>query len=199
MFTSSSFQVDEDVFDVTVRAVDGYINATKLTPLFEGRRLRHYQSGACGNEIRRIAREHQLDPERVVETQINVPIGQRATWVHPALARWLIRRWRALKKPSKASGIVYLVTSPVYNAVKAGKWTGTPESLFRRYRTVLTGYVSITFVRVEDCAQTEREFKDTFKDCVLDSEVFKKESERKYLEWLSQKGRIDVPASGCGG
>lgn len=52
-------------------------------------------------------------------------------------------------------GSVYIVTSPLLDAVKIGMWTGTDKSLRGRYLTSYGPDLEITVFRSPDCRQLE--------------------------------------------
>jgi hypothetical protein len=86
-----------------------------------------------------------------------------------------------------SGGLVYAVTAPHYNAVKLGKWTGDVNSLFKRYRTLLTSSMEVHYIFVHDPGSVERDLLREFLQYNIEGEVFSKEHLGEYTQWLSSR------------
>ena len=82
------------------------------------------------------------------------------------------------------SGYVYLVTSPVLNAVKIGCWSSSLCELRSRYATAYGPGVAVQARFVRDCFKTERDLHRMFKDQCLGGELFSKDYVKEYTEAL---------------
>ena len=89
-------------------------------------------------------------------------------------------------------GMVYLVTSPLLNAVKAGYWTGRVIELYYRYRTVYGKKLDILLFDTSDCQLLEDQFKSKFQVYQISGEMFNLEMMEAYKSFLSENSQQQV-------
>lgn len=88
--------------------------------------------------------------------------------------------------------MVYLVTSPLLNAVKAGYWTGRVIELYYRYRTVYGKKLDILLFDTSDCQLLEDQFKSKFQVYQISGEMFNLEMMEAYKSFLSENSQQQV-------
>lgn len=94
--------------------------------------------------------------------------------------------WKEADKENRdPSGLVYIVTSPLLLAVKIGQWGGTVEELQYRYRTMYGQNLQLTYKRVEDRIQAEREMHATFRLRNISNELFERDGWMYYEQYLN--------------
>lgn len=93
---------------------------------------------------------------------------------------------QADKENRDASGLIYIVTSPLLLAVKIGHWGGTVEELQYRYRTMYGQHLQIIHARVDDRFQVEREMHAMFRSKNISNELFDRDGWEEYTRFLDE-------------
>ena len=83
------------------------------------------------------------------------------------------------------SGVVYICSSPIIDAVKIGYWTGSITGLLSRYRMIYGKDVSLNCKNVENVRNIEKELHDTFRQYNISGELFKKDKLHIYNDYLN--------------
>ena len=83
------------------------------------------------------------------------------------------------------SGVVYICSSPIIDAVKIGYWTGSITGLLSRYRMIYGKDVSLNCKNVENVRNIEKELHDTFKQFNISGELFQKDKLHIYNDYLN--------------
>jgi hypothetical protein len=81
-------------------------------------------------------------------------------------------------------GVIYIVTSPIIDAVKIGYWTGEIPSLISRYKMILGSELQIHYKRVENARISETNILYYFQSYNLSGELFAKKHLHLYIEYL---------------
>ena len=84
------------------------------------------------------------------------------------------------------SGYVYLVTSPLINAVKIGSWGGSVSSLRSRYTTTYGRNILLKTVHVTDRWKDEARMHNMFSYLNIECELFDKHAMGQYQSALEQ-------------
>lgn len=93
---------------------------------------------------------------------------------------------RNLETPKETkAGYVYMVTSPILNAVKIGHWGGCIDKLRARYVTSYGANLTLITTWVEDRKEAEATLHERFSDRCITNELFEKEHMWYYLaNWM---------------
>ena len=99
----------------------------------------------------------------------------RCTWVHPRLAEHVVH-WVSLGKQTEVAtrGLVYATTSPLFDGVKIGQWSGALSRLQSRYRTSYGRDTVVVTASVDDIHSTEDLLLTLFRPFSLGGELFDK-------------------------
>lgn len=81
-------------------------------------------------------------------------------------------------------GVIYIVTSPIIDAVKIGYWTSEIPSLISRYKMILGSDLQIHYKRVENARISETNILSYFQSYNLSGELFAKKHLHLYIEYL---------------
>jgi len=116
--------------------------------------------------------------------------------VHPMLMAGVLRQsTRAPQEKEKLipvtrekekEGFVYLVTSPLVDAIKIGSWRSCVKSLRNRYITPYGLKLVIRLGRTTNCAATEKKMHTKFASCRVSCELFRKEFYQEYITGLQE-------------
>jgi len=137
---------------------------------------------------------------RYVSKYFNVPAGNLIreehghVYVHPMLMAGVVRHCKGaegkdmipITRRKEKEGFVYLVTSPVCNAIKIGSWRSCIKSLRTRYITPYGLDLVITAGRSTDCGATEKEMHKRFASHRINCELFAKEFHQEYIAVLKE-------------
>jgi hypothetical protein len=72
------------------------------------------------------------------------------------------------------SGLIYVVTSPLFNAIKIGLWSGVYRTLFSRYCAIYGRSIVIQTVNVNDVRTSEKQIHKYFKKVQYSRRTFSK-------------------------
>jgi hypothetical protein len=82
------------------------------------------------------------------------------------------------------SGMIYVVTSPIFNAVKIGLWSGHIKGLESRYRMAYGQDIQMVTKNVRDVVTAEKDIHKHFDDKCLSGELFDKKYIKEYITFL---------------
>ena len=88
------------------------------------------------------------------------------------------------------SGYVYLVTSPLLNGIKIGRWSGSLHGLRSRFVTSYGPGIAIQARYVANCTIIEKDMHAMFKGQCLGGELFCKAYADRYTEALIAQQRL---------
>jgi hypothetical protein len=83
-------------------------------------------------------------------------------------------------------GMIYVVTSPLFNAVKIGLWSGVYNRLYSRYSAIYGRTVIISTVNVNNVRESEKQIHKHFKKYNIQGELFIKEHYQEYIDYLQE-------------
>ena len=84
------------------------------------------------------------------------------------------------------SGVVYICSSKLVDAVKIGFWTGSESSLRSRYNMVYGKDLYLLCKNVENVRTTEKEIHQHFKQSNISGELFVKENLHNYIDYFNR-------------
>jgi hypothetical protein len=74
----------------------------------------------------------------------------------------------------KRDGLVYVITSPVLDAVKIGMWKGSVKKLKERYSTYYGPRLTLKIIETDNCRRLETLAHSALREFKIESELFKK-------------------------
>ena len=164
-FQNSCTEVDER----------GFVNASRLCSQ-RGKTWSGYQRNASSRAcMLKLCATLGVSKDGLIVQNANANNAGRCTWVHPRLAEHLVH-WLSLGKKTEHAtcGLVYATTSPLFDGVKIGQWSGVLSKLLSRYRTSYGRDTMIVAAMVEDINSTEILLLTLFRPFSLGGELFDK-------------------------
>lgn len=172
---------------------DGYVNATMMCKRGVKEWANYMKNQATSQFIAKL--DHPL--ETLIQYNHAGPYSTRGTWIHPSM-RDHLAHWIASKPLRKKNSVmVYLVTAPHFKAVKIGRWSGSPDKLRMRYKTLLGKDIWMAWIHVANERAVEAETHVTFASTQIDGEVFEKQHIKGYIRYLKTKGTLHVWEREC--
>jgi hypothetical protein len=105
-------------------------------------------------------------------------------WLHGIVTKNHTHQY-ILKNPIiNKSGMIYIVTSPLFNAVKIGLWSGYLKGLESRYRMAYGQDIQIVTKNVDDVYTAEKHIHKKFIDKCISGELFLKTYINEYISYL---------------
>jgi hypothetical protein len=89
------------------------------------------------------------------------------------------------KVSNDLSGVVYICSSPLVNAVKIGYWTGNITSLQSRYKMIYGKDVFLICKNVENAHDIEKQIHTEFKQFNISGELFQKDNIQLYIDYFN--------------
>ena len=89
------------------------------------------------------------------------------------------------KVSNDLSGVVYICSSPLVNAVKIGYWTGNITSLQSRYKMTYGKDVFLICKNVENAHDIEKQIHREFKQFNISGELFQKDNIQLYIDYFN--------------
>ena len=96
----------------------------------------------------------------------------------------------SLNKHEGTCGMIYLVTSPLVNAVKIGYWRGSIDGLKTRYGLSYGNNLEIHYKETNNVRKSEKQIHNYFREFNICNELFEKNNLQSYINYLDNSLKI---------